>query len=47
MEEVTPWWATKEKCRDKEKRRPGEPGYDPQTLFIPPDEMKKFTPSMC
>lgn len=30
--------------RDKDGIRPGEPGYDPRTLFIPPKFWKDFTP---
>ncbi|TFK72470.1 DNA mismatch repair protein Msh6 [Pluteus cervinus] len=30
--------------RDKDKRRPGEPGYDPRSLYIPPNAWKTFTP---
>ena len=42
----TPYWALKENTRDANKRRPSEPGYDPTTLYIPPDELKKCTPTM-
>ncbi|KAI8976662.1 DNA mismatch repair protein Msh6 [Trametes punicea] len=30
--------------RDKDGVRPGEPGYDPRTLYIPPKAWKEFTP---
>lgn len=30
--------------RDKDKVRPGEPGYDPRTLYIPASAWKSFTP---
>ncbi|KAJ8481880.1 hypothetical protein ONZ51_g5715 [Trametes cubensis] len=30
--------------RDKDGVRPGEPGYDPRTLYIPPKAWKDFTP---
>ncbi|CAL1699677.1 unnamed protein product [Somion occarium] len=30
--------------RDKDGLRPGEPGYDPRTLYIPPKAWKGFTP---
>ncbi|KRX06428.1 P-loop containing nucleoside triphosphate hydrolase [Pseudocohnilembus persalinus] len=43
LEEVTPYWATKEKCKDKNGRRPGDPEYDPTTLYVPPAEFKKLT----
>ncbi|KAJ3191035.1 DNA mismatch repair protein msh6 [Irineochytrium annulatum] len=29
--------------RDEQKRRPGDEGYDPRTLFIPPSAWDKFT----
>lgn len=31
--------------RDAQKRRPGEKGYDPTTLFIPPNGLKDETPA--
>ncbi|KAI0697052.1 DNA mismatch repair protein Msh6 [Cytidiella melzeri] len=30
--------------RDKDGVRPGEPGYDPRTLYVPPKAWKTFTP---
>ena len=30
--------------RDKDGLRPGEPGYDPRTLYIPAKAWKTFTP---
>lgn len=36
-----PWLAD---IRDMDKRRPGEPGYDPSTVFIPKDAWAKFSP---
>ncbi|TCD63485.1 DNA mismatch repair protein msh6, partial [Steccherinum ochraceum] len=30
--------------KDKDGNRPGEPGYDPRTLYIPPKAWKDFTP---
>ncbi|KAF5351341.1 hypothetical protein D9758_008002 [Tetrapyrgos nigripes] len=30
--------------KDKDGRRPGDPKYDPRTLFIPPKAWKDFTP---
>ncbi|TDL25149.1 DNA mismatch repair protein Msh6 [Rickenella mellea] len=30
--------------RDKDKNRPGEPGYDPRTLYIPSKAWNNFTP---
>lgn len=39
-----PEFITPEKIRDKNLRRPGDPDYDPTTLFVPPKE--QFTPAM-
>ncbi|KAL6888030.1 muts domain V domain-containing protein [Trichoderma evansii] len=36
-----PWLAT---IRDKDKRLPDDPDYDPRTLFIPPSAWNKFSP---
>ena len=36
-----PWLAD---IRDKEKRRPGDPEYDPRTVFVPPLAWNKFSP---
>ncbi|KAK7056522.1 DNA mismatch repair protein msh6 [Paramarasmius palmivorus] len=30
--------------KDKDGRRPGDPKYDPRTLFVPPKAWKEFTP---
>lgn len=30
--------------KDKDGNRPGEPGYDPRTLYIPSKAWKEFTP---
>ena len=30
-----PYWLDPKNIRDKQKRRPGDPGYDPTTLWIP------------
>ena len=30
--------------RDKDGVRPGQPGYDPRTLYVPPKAWKTFTP---
>lgn len=32
------------KIRDKEKREPGDPDYDPRTIYIPPLAWNKFSP---
>lgn len=45
FKDPTPWWATKEHMRDKNKRKPDDPLYDPTTLYIPPDEIHKLTPA--
>ncbi|KAL4256940.1 DNA mismatch repair protein [Pleurotus pulmonarius] len=29
---------------DKDKNKPGDPGYDPRTLYVPPSAWKEFTP---
>ncbi|KAM0478090.1 hypothetical protein ACHAPX_005277 [Trichoderma viride] len=36
-----PWLAT---IRDKDKRLPDDPDYDPRTLFVPPGAWNKFSP---
>jgi len=41
---VIPFWLQEDNIRDKEGRRPNEAGYDPSTLFIPPEEYQKMTP---
>jgi len=46
FDDVTPWWATKEKCKDKQMHAPQDPNYDPTTLYVPPEEKKKLTPTM-
>lgn len=40
-EDRYPWLAN---IRDKEKRAPGDPEYDPRTIFIPPMAWAKFSP---
>ncbi|RCI13534.1 hypothetical protein L249_5545 [Ophiocordyceps polyrhachis-furcata BCC 54312] len=40
-EERYPWLAN---IRDKDKRVPGDPEYDPRTIFIPPLAWNKFSP---
>ncbi|CAH0023915.1 unnamed protein product [Clonostachys rhizophaga] len=39
-EDRYPWLAN---IRDKEKRAPGDPEYDPRTIFIPPMAWNKFS----
>lgn len=46
FEDKTPWWALKENCKDKQGRSPSDPDYDPSTLWIPPEEKKRMTPTM-
>ena len=38
--------ATAEFCKDKNGKRPNEEGYDPTTLWIPPQEFNKLTACM-
>ncbi|RFU76982.1 dna mismatch repair msh6 [Trichoderma arundinaceum] len=40
-DERYPWLAN---IRDKEKRPPTDPDYDPRTIFIPPAAWSKFSP---
>ena len=40
-EDRYPWLAN---IRDKEKRAPGDPEYDPRTIYIPPMAWNKFSP---
>ncbi|KAG5926217.1 hypothetical protein E4U42_003514, partial [Claviceps africana] len=40
-EDRYPWLAN---IRDKEKRLPSDPEYDPRTIFIPPAAWNKFSP---
>ncbi|KAH7324336.1 muts domain V-domain-containing protein [Stachybotrys elegans] len=40
-EDRYPWLAN---IRDKEKRAPGDPEYDPRTIHIPPAAWNKFSP---
>jgi len=42
----TPDWAMKENARDAKGRHSSDPNYDPTTLFVPPEELKKCTPTM-
>ena len=41
-----PFFVKKKHILDSEKRSPEHPEYDPSTLFIPPSEVKTFTPAM-
>jgi len=45
MSKISIWpdFIKKENIRDKNKRRPGEEGYDPSTLYIPSKEKKKLS----
>lgn len=40
-EDRYPWLAN---IQDKEKRKPGNPDYDPRTIYIPPMAWNKFSP---
>ncbi|UNI24880.1 DNA mismatch repair protein msh6 [Purpureocillium takamizusanense] len=40
-EDRYPWLAN---IKDKEKRAPGDPEYDPRTIYIPPMAWSKFSP---
>jgi hypothetical protein len=37
-------WVHPSKIRDKQKRRPDDPNYDPRTCFVPPQAYAKMTP---
>lgn len=41
-----PWFTQKDHVKDSEERSPGDPDYDPSTVFIPQAEWNKFTPGM-
>lgn len=45
FDDPTPWWALKEARRDANKRKQDDPDYDPNTLYIPAEELKKLTPA--
>ncbi|CAG4959685.1 unnamed protein product [Colias eurytheme] len=38
-------WLKPDKIRDAQKRRPDDPEYDPTTLYVPQEFMKKQTPA--
>lgn len=38
------YWVKPDQRRDINKKRPGEPGFDPTTIFVPEKAMKEFTP---
>ncbi|KFA63003.1 hypothetical protein S40285_08410 [Stachybotrys chlorohalonatus IBT 40285] len=40
-EDRYPWLSN---IRDKERRAPGDPEYDPRTIYIPPGAWNKFSP---
>lgn len=46
FEDKIPLWATPEQCKDKNGKKPTDPDYDPSTLYVPPEEKKKLTPTM-
>lgn len=37
-------WLKPDKIKDAKGRRPDHSDYDPSTLYVPPDFMKKQTP---
>jgi DNA mismatch repair protein MSH6 len=47
FEKTTPAWARPQFRKDKNKRAPEDPNYDPTTLYIPKEEWKKFTPAIA
>ena len=46
FEDKTPDWALKENCRDKNGKFPTDFDYDPGSLLIPKEAIKKLTPTM-
>lgn len=44
--DATPIWATPEGCKDAKGHKPDHPEYDPSTLYVPPEEFKRFTETM-
>jgi len=44
--DLLPYFIRKEHIKDEQKRRPSDPNYDPETLFIPGHEWSTFTGSM-
>lgn len=46
LDEEVPEWAKFENARDKNLVKRGDNGYDPTSLFIPYNELKKMTPAM-
>jgi len=44
--DALPEFLKEKNIRDKEKRRPDHPDYDPCSLYIPAEEWKNFTPGM-
>lgn len=45
-QKITPVWAQKKLCLDSQKRPHTDSDYDPTTLYIPPEEFKKLSPSL-
>ena len=43
-DEKVPEWALKENARDAQGNFPGDPNYNPRTLYIPPKALESFTP---
>ena len=44
--DATPVWARPGNIMDANKNKPGEPNYDPATLYIPQSAWDKLTPAM-
>ncbi|CDW71809.1 domain iii family protein [Stylonychia lemnae] len=42
--QALPWFLQPDKILDMNKRRPGNPQYDPGTVYIPVQELAKFSP---
>ena len=45
MLDTTPAWALSPLVKDAAKRPYNHPDYDPTTLYVPPEELKKLTPA--
>ena len=46
LEDVTPDFAKKDRCKDANMRSPSDPDYDPTTLYVPSNIIKTLTPTM-
>ena len=45
-QETIPYWATAAYVRDKNMKRPSDANYDPSTLYVPEEEIKRMMPTM-